>query len=716
MKTASRFFAAMMKMNEKALRNPLLQAVRNGFTFMMPFVLIGSLALVLISLPIPQYQQFMAQFFGQDWKEFFIYVRNGTYSIFSLFAVICISYAYIQETNDAQEYVSPFIASMASLASFMAVSGITHPDFSIEVFGITGVFGALLVALLSSALFRRLASIKKLRVRLFADGANPGFHYTLSLILPTALTILAFAGLNRILSYFFFYTSFHSFNTNGFLRLFSMVPSDFLRGLLFIILVHFLWILGIHGSNTMESVVQVFFAPVAEQSYNVSQLYTHGTQIFSKTFFDIFVLMGGCGAILCLVLGILIAGKNKSQTQLSKFSFLPVVFNINELMVFGIPIVLNPIYMIPFLGVPMLLTVFSYLATAVGIVPIPTHPVEWTTPVLLSGYIATGSLAGSILQLFNLVLGTICYIPFIKLSAKVSQTQKNANMKRIYDAFQVCEDRGITSSLSSRQDTIGSIARSLASDLEDDIQNGNIQLYYQPIVNQNKKVICLEALLRWNHHSYGFIYPPLIIALAEESNIMNKLGDWIIDKACNDLNTLKKEGFDTLYMCVNISTSQLENRNLINVLHASIQKYGLSPGDLEIEITERLALEVNQNMKGLLDAMATLGIKLSMDDFGMGHSSLMYLKEYNFDTVKLDGSLIHEIVNNKNCQNIVSSIVSLGKTMNYNVLAEYVERNDQMELLQALGCQLFQGYLFQKAVPFQEALQYLNETQNYSSS
>ena len=712
MASYTRFFDALSSVNDKTAGSSLLRAMRNGFTYMMPFVLTGSFALVIMSLPIPLYQQFMSNTFGNSWKTVFEFIRSGTYSCFSLLAVICISYSFTQEVNEYKDYANPLIASMTSFASFMAMSGITMPGFSFSNFGVGGIFGALVVSLSSSALFRKCTSIKKFKVRLFSDGANPSFHYALSLFFPVAITISVFAILNRIFSHFFHIADFQTIISGGFLNLFQNIHSDFFRGLLFILLVHVLWFFGIHGSNALDPVTQGIFIPMLEHNHILMQFGMQPTEIFSKTFFDIFVLMGGCGSMLCLVLAILIAGRNKSQTQLSKLSFLPVFFNINEIMVFGVPIVLNPIFIIPFLGVPLLITIFSYFVTKMGIVPVVIHQVEWTTPVLLSGYMATGSIMGSLLQLFNLCIGIFCYIPFIKLSEKSYQAQKEAHLKKICDAYKINEDHGLMSSLLSRQDTVGSIARSLVSDLEDDLANNKMELYYQPIVDQNKNVICLEALLRWNHPSYGFIYPPLIIALAEESCMMNKLGDWIIDKACCDLNLLKKNGFHNIYMCVNISTSQFEDKRLIDVLRKTLKRYQLTPGDLEIEITERLALEVSRKMKGFLDTVNDLGIKLSMDDFGMGHSSLLYLKEYNFDTVKLDGSLVHEIINNKNCQNIVSSIVSLGETLDYKVLAEYVEKNEQMNLLRSLGCQLFQGYLFNKAIPLEEAMQYIQSTKN----
>ena len=716
LKSRKTIFDYFFRFNDSMTSKPLLLAVRNGFTYMIPLVLIGSFALVLLSLPIDAYQRVMTDIFGDSWRNILLYIRDGTFNSFSLIAVICISYAYTREINEYKDYVSPIISAVTSLASFAALSGIYEESFSLAHFGVVGIFIALLVALLSSELFRRLTAVKFFRVRMFTDGANPNFNNAISLFVPAAVTVTVFALLNEGLSYFLGISDIQTFISDSLLRLFSHVNSDFGRGLLFIVLIHVFWIFGIHGSNMLESVAQGIFVPALQINQNLAAAALQPTEVFTKTFFDTFVLMGGCGSMICLILAVLFSGGVKSQSRLARLSIIPVLFNINELMVFGIPVVLNPVFVIPFLCVPVIMTVLSYGVMQLGLVPLTLRQVEWTTPVFLSGYISTGSVAGSLLQLVNLVIGTLCYMPFVRLSEKSYQAQKNTNLKKIIDAFTLSEERGMVSSLLSRHDSVGSIARSLTADLEHDLANNAVALYYQPIVDKDEKVVRLEALLRWKHKSYGFIYPPLIIALAEEAQIMSRLGDWILDRACCDLDAFKKAGFEELTVCVNISAVQLEDDHFIDALSRTLSRYQLNPYNFEIEITESLALRVNRKIKGLIDTINTLGVKLSMDDFGMGHSSLMYLKEYNFDTVKLDGALVRELLHNKSCENIISSIVALGRTLNYHVVAEFVETAEQRALLLELGCELFQGYLYSKAVPPGDAMGFMKDRQGLTTS
>lgn len=712
MRIISRIYDLIYKFNDYITEKPILHAIQNGFTYMIPLVLLGSIALVLLSLPIPAYQNMMTTLLGTEWGNILQYIRDGTFNAFSLILVITVSYSYAQEFNNHQVFMIPIMASITALGSYIALLGINEPGFSISYFGVIGVFTALLVSLTSTALFRKLSSIKTFRIRLLFDGANPNFSNALSLFIPACLTITVFASVNEAVHHFIGIDDLQAFITSSLGSLFTYIRSVFWQGTIFILLVHLFWLFGIHGSNALETVAQDIFVPALETNQQLILSGHAPTEIFTKTFFDTFVFMGGCGSIICLIIAIFIVGRNKSQVRLSKMSIVPVLFNINELMVFGIPIVLNPAYLIPFIAVPLILSTVSFFSMKIGLVPYTTSMVEWTTPIFLSGYISTGSLMGSIQQLFNLAIGTVCYVPFVKLSAKAYEVRKESNLKKVYEAFRVFEEHGSTSSLTSRLDVVGNIARSLSVDFEYDLDRQAIDLHYQPIVDINGKVVSVEALLRWNHSGYGLISPPLVIALAEEAGLIDNLGNLIFDKACDALAQMKKAGIDNVTVCVNVSAAQLENDNFTQNLKKFFTDHEVRPSDIQIELTERLALSNSFKITRQIEEINKLGIKLAMDDFGAGHSSLMYLKEYHLHTVKLDGSLVREVIPCLDCRDIISTIVSLGKTLNYRVVAEFVEEQDQKEILQELGCELFQGYLFSKALPLGEILEYI-QASNY---
>lgn len=689
---------------------PLLLSIRQGLSNAIPFFLIGSMALVFMTLPIPGYQAAMAGLLGHSWKDLFGYVRDGTFNISSLLIVLSTSYSYASKFLDRYPgKVSPIIAAMVSLASFAAISGISRAGFLVSKWGVLGIFIAILVAALSSSLYLSLFSVKSFQVHAFSDGADSTFNYAVAAIGPATVTIASFAAFNHILAVAFGVSDIQGFLSDRLCAVFLRMDSRFWRGLTFTALTHVLWFFGVHGGNVLEPVAQKIFAPALIANQLSAGLGQPPSEIFTKTFFDSFVLMGGCGASLCLVGAILIGGRLTNQRRLARLSLLPMIFNINELIVFGLPIVLNPVYAVPFAGVPLIATVISYLAMRVGLVPYSLNSVEWTTPVFLSGYLCTGSLSGSFLQLFNLGVGVLCYLPFVRLAERVAEAQIGENIDAARSLVQRNEEHGIPSRLLARTDDVGSVSRLLAAKLDQDLRNNRVTLFYQPQLDYQGSVFGVEALLRWRHDTYGYVYPPMIIALAEESNRIGRLGACVFDTACRDLRRMRDKGIQGMTMSVNISSVQLTNDGFIGSLKDIIRSHGIEPGSLEIEVTEQLAMASGRKNIEQTMAIKKMGVKLAMDDFGMGHSSLMYLKEYDFDTVKLDGSLVREVLTNPNCRDIITSIVSLGKSLKYSVLAEYVETEEQRQMLHSLGCDRYQGYLYSKALSFDELLRFIQE-------
>ncbi|HYH01944.1 MAG TPA: EAL domain-containing protein [Bacillota bacterium] len=697
------------RIDEKIGEQPLLIAVRRGLILIIPLILIGSVALIFLSLPVPGYQRMMEDVFGRGWRNIFLYIHDSTFNILSLLMVLCTAYSYAAENGERYgNTVNPIIVAAVSLCSFIALLGMSNTGFSIANFGVMGVFIAIVAAVTSARLFLQLGSLKFFRIKALTAGANSTFNYAVTSIYPAALTIAAFAVINQVLTVCFGITDIPNFISRYLTDLFDKINSPFGSAILFMLLIHVFWFFGMHGSNILEQVAQNLFAPGSATNHQLIALGQAPTEIFTKHFFDTFVLMGGCGAALCLIGAIFITSRYRNQLRLAQLSLLPVLFNINELVIFGIPIVLNPVFLIPFLTVPLILTVTSYLAMYFGIVPYTSNVVEWTTPVLLSGFAATGSFKGSLLQLFNLILGTLCYIPFVRIAEAVSSVRMKNNLGKVYETFKQSEARGVPSTLLARYDDIGNTARFLASDLEYDLQNNKVMLYYQPQLDYEGNVFGVEALLRWKHDSYGDVYPPLVIALAEETQLIDRLGYWILDKACHDLKAMNQAGLNNITLSVNVSALQLESDLFIGNLEKVLTKYRFEPRFLQIEITEQLALSNSKVLINRIESIKKLGIKLAMDDFGMGHSSLIYLKEYDFDTIKLDGSLVREILSNNNCCNIISSIVFLGKSLNYSVLAEFVDQEEQKSLLHELGCNKYQGYHFSKALPYEELLEYVS--------
>lgn len=689
-------------------QSTLLLAVRRGFTLIIPFLLIGSFALIVTSLPVPAYQRLMTTVFGLHWKLLGNLIFNGSVGILSILLTLAVSYSHANETGrDGHAGVNPMHAAMVALSSLLVLSGFVGEGLSISSLGATGLLSAILVALAASRLFAGLSRMRRLHVRYYPDGGGADFNDAIAGMLPALLTIALFAGLGSVLHACFGVQGPQELLSGALLKLFRALGPTVWSALLFVLLVHCFWMLGIHGSMLLEPVARGIFVPALAANQQLTAAHLPPASIFTKTFFDTFVLMGGCGSTLCLVIAIFAVAGHSNLRRQARFSLVPVLFNVNELIVFGIPIVLNPVFLIPFVGTPLLLTLVAGAATASGLVPYTTHPVEWTTPVLLGGFLATGSVAGGALQVFNLALGTLCYIPFVRIAEHRGRARMQRTLKRIGETIEAAPRSRVRTALLSRRDEIGMAARVLASDLEQDLDRGRLTLFYQPQFDDHGAIIGVEALLRWKHVQYGYIAPPVAVSLAEEAHCFEKLDHWILVTACAQMRTLLDRGLTGITMSINTTAGQLEGHQLVPNLRAAIAANRLPPDCLKLEITEQDALAATDTTFSHLAAIRAMGVKLAMDDFGMGHTSILYLKEYIFDTVKIDGSLVTGLMTNPACSEIIASIVTLGRSLGFEIIAEYVETEAQRDQLKRLGCCQYQGYLYSKALPSAELAEFI---------
>ncbi len=238
--------------------------------------------------------------------------------------------------------------------------------------------------------------------------------------------------------------------------------------------------------------------------------------------------------------------------------------------------------------------------------------------------------------------------------------------------------------------------------------NCEFSLHFQPQLNtRTGQISSLEALLRWNSPEFGPISPLRFIAIAEETGLIQPLGDWVIWEACRQLREIKKAGIDGIHVAINISAQQLRHENLLLLVQGALACYELKPQDIELEITESTAMQNPEMTLSILDQLAALGVSLSIDDFGTGHSSLAYLKHLPIRRLKLDRSFVTDIETDANDASICAATIALGHNLGLEVVAEGVETEMQKEFLSRLHCDFLQGFLFSKPVPLDEVLAYI---------
>ena len=674
-----------------------VRAVRDGLINIIPVLIIGAFALVIMFFPIEGYKSFIKTFGGGVIFKFFEIINSATFGLLSVYMTVSISRSYMNIKEDPD--VSIFGAITASLISFFILTGCDLDSFNKDSMGPKSMFLALLTGLGASAAFLALCRFMRgHRKILFSSGATGVFNRMLSTFMPILIIVSIVALANLSVIRIFHVDSFRELlmKTNN--KIFSFIKVDFLRGFFFVLFSSVLWMFGIHGSDTLEGVMQKYFTPGLEANRAAVEAGGQPTAILTKQFFDCFVLMGGCGATICLLIALLIFSRNRARRGLAYTAALPMIFNINELMVFGIPIVFNPIMLIPFLTVPLVCYTTAFVATSIGLVPIITNDVEWTTPILLGGYSATGSVAGAVLQAVNVVLGVLIYMPFVKMLDRRSEQDAQRTFSLFLDFFKANETALSSKKLTDLGGEKGEFAKGLSAEISHAIRTGNIVLAYQPQYNYDEKCVGVEALLRFKHPVHGVIYPPLVIKLAEDGNFLPDLEEAIVKKILSEREKVFEKFGKGIKISFNITGKTVVTGRFLSFMKQLDAEDPFAGKNLCLEVTEQATLAFDDRTREAFGELHKLGLLLAIDDFSMGQTSLNYLKENMFDIIKLDGSLVKGLSSHENCREIVASIVNLSKTLSLTVIAEFVETEWDRQTLHEIGCDCYQGYLYSPAV------------------
>jgi diguanylate cyclase (GGDEF)-like protein len=253
---------------------------------------------------------------------------------------------------------------------------------------------------------------------------------------------------------------------------------------------------------------------------------------------------------------------------------------------------------------------------------------------------------------------------------------------------------------------------SLENDLHRALERQELLLYYQPQRDiRSGKIVGLEALIRWQHPEMGMIPPDEFIPLAEETGLIIPIGEWALATACAQNSSWQAEGIPPIRMAVNISTHQLRQQDLRRSIVRILEETGLPPQYLELELTESIMMQnIDANIK-LIHELKDMGLRFTIDDFGTGYSSFIYLKQLPMEAIKIDRSFVRDITSNADDAAIVTAIIAMSHSLKLRVVAEGVETEGQLALLQEKGCDVLQGYLLSRPMPAEETSRFLRAQQ-----
>ncbi|PJI46945.1 MAG: GGDEF-domain containing protein [Pseudomonas sp.] len=259
--------------------------------------------------------------------------------------------------------------------------------------------------------------------------------------------------------------------------------------------------------------------------------------------------------------------------------------------------------------------------------------------------------------------------------------------------------------------------RELEKDLREALARNELHLVFQPQVDyRDHRVVGVEALLRWQHPTQGWVAPDLFIPLAEQNGSIFSIGEWVLDQSCRQLREWHDQGFDDLRLAVNLSTVQLRHNALPRVVSNLLQMHRLPPRSLELEVTETGLMEDISTAAQHLLSLRRAGALIAIDDFGTGYSSLSYLKSLPLDKIKIDKSFVQDLLLDDDDATIVRAIIQLGKSLGMQVIAEGVETVEQEAYIIAQGCHEGQGYLYSKPLPARELTLYLKQARRLAEA
>lgn len=235
------------------------------------------------------------------------------------------------------------------------------------------------------------------------------------------------------------------------------------------------------------------------------------------------------------------------------------------------------------------------------------------------------------------------------------------------------------------------------------LEDEKLELHYQPIVEANSRSITgVEGLVRWNPAQQKIVSTETLIQIAEESGLIIQLGSWVIGEACRQYREWREAGIQVHRMAINVSAEQFRRGSVVQVVEEALERYGMEPGSLEIEITEGAMMIDEERTLAALEALKSLGVKISLDDFGTGFSSLSYVHRFPVDTLKIDRSFVTDVEQNQGSRAIAMAVIALAHQLGLKVVGEGVESSTQERFLLENGCDEMQGYLYSKPLPARE--------------
>lgn len=669
---------------QKVAERRFLIAIRESFIALLPFLFVNSLmALILALVDVwqPQWQQYA---FYTWLREFGIVL----FSFFPLMAMLSLSFHFAKYLN-----ISAVVVASLSISALIALHIHVH-GVSIDSESFSQFFGdprAVIIPIVMAYSLQFVMSIERLQI-LTSTSLSGYLKQHLNMLLPLIICFIVVTSSVWMVSELAQNILEPFVQKLGGAGLFSQV---FFR----VLVTHILWCFGVHGDNAYLLVVGV--------DNGLQQVFPALT---IAQFMDLFVLFGGSGATLSLLIAIFIAAEDRNAINVARISLPFSLFNINEILIYGLPIIFNPRLVLPFVLVPCLNMLIGYFAVEHGFIAFTGQGFPWVTPTILNGLIAGQGLSVVILQLILIALGVVIYLPFVKRSNLISSVNSiDATMiKRVQLQHDI--DKIAEQNYSQKQQQSIEHNRNLEKTMKE-VLNGELLLYYQPKVDVEHNVaVGFEALLRLKN-SEGNVVGPYFIEEFDQAGYSNLIDTFVINRLAEDM--LKWHGSNFFpKVSLNLNPNNIIDEAIQTLLFEKLGQYAES---IEIELLESAFMIDFERIESCIKRLRDAGFVILLDDFGTGFSSISLLSKVKIDGIKLDRTLLENIVNPKG-RTLYSHTCMLCQSLGFSLIAEGVETTEEAKFVKLAGVDYVQGWLYAKALPREEAKRYMILSQQLGTS
>lgn len=661
----SRFFQGLTN-------STLVLSLRQGFVALLPYLVLHML--VLLGLNI--FYSFPGFELGQSLLYEFELLNQVIRTLLPL--VVATSIAYYLSKNVG---VNSIVSCTLVMICFLACSGyvrLHESGFSLDYRQTDA--SAILVSVLTVYAFSYFSRVQYLNV--FDTGHVSVFlAKKINMILPffisMLLVCLAMVGLSEFWGMLLGLLA-------GYADPLSAEASFYLWNLLS----HTFWLFGMHGTHASS----LLFGGDFESTMLASNLSV-------GEFSTLFVFLGGSGCVWGFVIASFFAKGNEHLRHIAKISVPFNFFNASEILMYCVPLILNPYFFVPFLLCPILNIFLAYFAIDQGLIVIVETNMMWTTPVVISGYFAGGgNLSTALFQLMLIMLNVVIYYPFVRQYSL--DTKEGVLFDQFSSRFQVSnkyEGRSERRHLVEQDDRLRMNYK--LRQAVDSIVTGEPLMYYQPKIDVHGSCYGFEALMRLKLADNKVVGPYFLTSL-ESAGFSNMVDCWAIDKVADDLLTWKRYGFEP-HVSINMSPLVLTNNS---ILERVIERFRGYQG-VEVEILETAYIEQYKMLRNSIQKLKESGVNTAIDDFGTGFSSLSLLYKLNAETIKLDKSILDNTKSEKGSV-LYQRLCGLCKRLGFKLVAEGVETQEQADFVISAGVDYLQGWLYAPALPLHEAREY----------